>query len=124
MDWLSKYHAMIAYAEKIIRIPWGNETLIVRSNGSDNRHGSQLNIISYTKTQRCLLKGCHAFLAHTTIKEAKDNSKEKRLEDVPTIRDFLKVFLEDLPAPSKMKESSNQLKEIPDKGFIRPRSLP
>ncbi|GKB87315.1 putative reverse transcriptase domain-containing protein [Tanacetum coccineum] len=152
MDRLSKYHAMIAYAEKIVRIPWGNETLIVRSNGSDNGHGSRLNIISRTKTQRYLLKGCHVFLAHITIKEAEDNSKEKRLEDVPIIRDFLKVFPEDLPgipparqvkfridlipgaapiarapyqlAPSEMIELSNQLKEISDKGFIRPSSSP
>ncbi|GKE39661.1 hypothetical protein Tco_1463066, partial [Tanacetum coccineum] len=51
MDWLSMYHAMIAYAEKIVRIPWGNETLIVRGYGSDNGHGSRLNIISCTKTQ-------------------------------------------------------------------------
>ncbi|GKF86919.1 hypothetical protein Tco_0254746, partial [Tanacetum coccineum] len=27
-------------------------------------------------------------------KETKDKSEEKRLEDVPTVRDFLKVFLE------------------------------
>ncbi|GJU34236.1 putative reverse transcriptase domain-containing protein [Tanacetum coccineum] len=29
MDWLSMYHAMIVCAEKIVRIPWGNETLII-----------------------------------------------------------------------------------------------
>ncbi|GKB26424.1 putative reverse transcriptase domain-containing protein [Tanacetum coccineum] len=29
MDWLAKYHAVIDCAEKIVRIPWGNETLIV-----------------------------------------------------------------------------------------------
>ncbi|GJY02067.1 putative reverse transcriptase domain-containing protein [Tanacetum coccineum] len=34
-----------------------------------------------------------------TIKEDEDNSKEKRLEDVPIIRDFLEVFPEDLPVP-------------------------
>ncbi|GJW81010.1 reverse transcriptase domain-containing protein [Tanacetum coccineum] len=33
MDWLSKYHAVIDCAEKIVRIPWGNETLIVHSDG-------------------------------------------------------------------------------------------
>ncbi|GJW99188.1 hypothetical protein Tco_0180996 [Tanacetum coccineum] len=91
-------------------------------------------------------------LAHITIKEAEDNSKEKRLEDVSIIQDFPEVFPEDLPgipptrqvefqidlipgvapiarapyqlAPSEMKELSNQLKEISDKGFIRPRSSP
>ncbi|GKB23976.1 reverse transcriptase domain-containing protein, partial [Tanacetum coccineum] len=33
MDWLSKYHAVIDCAEKIVRIPWGNETLIVHGDG-------------------------------------------------------------------------------------------
>ncbi|GKB31070.1 putative reverse transcriptase domain-containing protein [Tanacetum coccineum] len=28
MDWLAKYQAVIVCAEKIVRIPWGNETLI------------------------------------------------------------------------------------------------
>ncbi|GJW87120.1 putative reverse transcriptase domain-containing protein [Tanacetum coccineum] len=35
MDWLAKYHAVIVCAEKIIRIPWGNETLIIRDDGSN-----------------------------------------------------------------------------------------
>ncbi|GJR85635.1 reverse transcriptase domain-containing protein [Tanacetum coccineum] len=85
MDWLSMYHAMIVCAEKIVRIPWGNETLIVCGDGSDNRHGSRLNIISCTKTQKYLLKGCHVFLAHVTTKKAEDKSEEKRLVDVPIV---------------------------------------
>ncbi|GJZ45490.1 putative reverse transcriptase domain-containing protein [Tanacetum coccineum] len=32
MDWLSKYHAVIECAENIVRIPWGNETLIVHGD--------------------------------------------------------------------------------------------
>nr|GFB14403.1 hypothetical protein [Tanacetum cinerariifolium] len=28
MDWLSRYEAIIVYADKIVRIPWGRETLI------------------------------------------------------------------------------------------------
>nr|GEX43581.1 putative reverse transcriptase domain-containing protein [Tanacetum cinerariifolium] len=67
MDWLSKYHAVIDCAEKIVRIPWGNETLLVN--------------------------GHHVFLAHVTTKETEDKSGEKRLEDVPIIRDFPKEFL-------------------------------
>ncbi|GJY74398.1 hypothetical protein Tco_0478829 [Tanacetum coccineum] len=31
------------------------------------------------------------------VEETKDKSEEKQLEDVPTVRDFLKVFPEDLP---------------------------
>ncbi|GJR91562.1 putative reverse transcriptase domain-containing protein [Tanacetum coccineum] len=96
-----------------------------------NRYGSRLNIISCTKTQKYLLKGCHVFLAHITTKKAEDKSEEKRLEDVPIVRDFLEVFPEDLSArapyrlaPSEMKELSDQLQELSDKGFIRPSSSP
>ncbi|GJU17454.1 hypothetical protein Tco_1145420, partial [Tanacetum coccineum] len=88
IDWLSKYHAVIVCAEKIIRIPFGNEILIIRGDGSSHEHGSRLNIISCTKTQKYLLKGCQVFLAHVTTKKAEDKSEEKRLEDVPIVRDF------------------------------------
>ncbi|GKE32841.1 putative reverse transcriptase domain-containing protein [Tanacetum coccineum] len=92
--------------------------------------------------------GCDVFLAHITMKEAKDKSEGKRLEDVPIVRDFPK----DLPgippakqvefkidlvpgaapvawvpyrlAPSEMKELAEQLQELSDKGFIRPSSSP
>ncbi|GJU98711.1 zinc finger, CCHC-type containing protein, partial [Tanacetum coccineum] len=114
MDRLSKYHAMIAYAEKIVRIPWGNETLIVRSDGSDNRHGSRLNIISCTKTQRYLLKRCYVFLAHSTIKEDEDNSKEKRLEDIQSFEIFSKYFPEDLPGIPPARQVKFRIDLIPD----------
>ncbi|GJS69146.1 putative reverse transcriptase domain-containing protein [Tanacetum coccineum] len=119
-----KYHALIVCDEKIVRIPFGNEILIVRGDGSNNGHMSQLNIILYTKNQKYLLKGCHVFLAHVTTKKAEDKSEEKRLKDVPIVWDFPKVFPKDLPASSEMKELSDQLQEISDKGFIRPSSLP
>ncbi|GKA74147.1 hypothetical protein Tco_0780449 [Tanacetum coccineum] len=61
---------------------WGNKT--------------RLNIISCTKTQKYMLKECHVFLAHVTTKKTKDNSEEKRLEDVPIIQDFPKVFPKEL----------------------------
>ncbi|GKB47200.1 putative reverse transcriptase domain-containing protein [Tanacetum coccineum] len=35
MDWLVKYQAIIVCAEMIVRIPWGNETLIVHGDGSN-----------------------------------------------------------------------------------------
>ncbi|GKA31865.1 putative reverse transcriptase domain-containing protein [Tanacetum coccineum] len=150
MDWLTKYHGVIICDEKIVR--FGKETLIFQGDGSNPRKESRLNIISCTKTQEYLSKGCDVFLEHITMKEAKDKSEEKRLEDVPIVRDFPEVFLEDLPgipparqvefqidlvpgaapvarapyrlAPSKMKELAEQLQELSDKGFIRPSSLP
>ncbi|GJX00228.1 hypothetical protein Tco_0184141 [Tanacetum coccineum] len=94
MDWLAKYQAVIVYAKKIIRIPWGNETLIVRGDGSDWGNDTRLNIISCTKMQKYILKGCPVFLAHVTTKETEDQSEKKRLEDVPNgiSKLFLKVF--------------------------------
>ncbi|GJS26320.1 putative reverse transcriptase domain-containing protein [Tanacetum coccineum] len=50
MNWLSMYHAVIFCDEKIVRIPSGNETLIVRIDESNNGYESRLNIISCTKT--------------------------------------------------------------------------
>ncbi|GKD75523.1 reverse transcriptase domain-containing protein [Tanacetum coccineum] len=44
MDWLAKYQAVIVCAKKIVRIPWGNETLIVRGDGSDQGNEIRLNI--------------------------------------------------------------------------------
>ncbi|GJU14653.1 putative reverse transcriptase domain-containing protein [Tanacetum coccineum] len=118
MDWLSKYHAVIDCAEKIVRIPWGSETLIVHGDRSNQGNGTRLNIISCTKTYKYLLKGHHVFLANITSKGTEDRSGEKRLEDVLIIRDFPKVFPEELP------ELSEQLQELFNKGFIRPSSSP
>nr|GEZ94403.1 hypothetical protein [Tanacetum cinerariifolium] len=124
MDWLVKHHAVIVCDEKLVRVPFDNKILIFHGDESNNGHESRLNIISSTKTQKYLLKGCPIFLAHVTTKGAEDKSKEKRLEDVPIVQDFPKVFLKDLPTSSKMKELSDQLKELADKGFIRPSSSP
>ncbi|GJW49265.1 putative reverse transcriptase domain-containing protein [Tanacetum coccineum] len=75
MDWLSKYHVVIICDEKIVRIPLGDEILIVRGDKSNNKHGSRLDIIPCTKTQKYLLRGCHVFLAYVTAKKAEDKSE-------------------------------------------------
>ncbi|GKE39684.1 putative reverse transcriptase domain-containing protein [Tanacetum coccineum] len=131
MDWLAKYQAVIVCAEKIVRIPWKNKTLIIHGDGSTQGNVTRLNIISCTKRQKYMEKGLPIFLAHVTTKEVEDKSKKKRLEDVPIVQDFPEVFPEDLLArapyrlaPSEMKELSEQLKELSDKGFIRPSSSP
>ncbi|GKD85940.1 putative reverse transcriptase domain-containing protein, partial [Tanacetum coccineum] len=33
MDWLAKYHAVIVYDEKVVRIPYGDEVLIIQGDG-------------------------------------------------------------------------------------------
>ncbi|GJS64437.1 putative reverse transcriptase domain-containing protein [Tanacetum coccineum] len=81
MDWLSKYQDVIVCAEKIVRIPYGNETLII--------HGDKI---------------------------------EFRIDLVPGVAPVARApYRLD---PSEMKELSEKLKELSDKGFIRPSSSP
>ncbi|GKD87761.1 putative reverse transcriptase domain-containing protein [Tanacetum coccineum] len=74
-----------------------DKVLIVQGDRSGKEKKSKLSITSCTKTQKYIKKGCQIFLAQVTKKETKDKSKEKRLEDVPIIRDFPEAFPEDLP---------------------------
>ncbi|GJS60574.1 hypothetical protein Tco_0655358 [Tanacetum coccineum] len=92
MDWLAKYQAVIMCAEKIVCIPWGNETLIIHDDGSNQGNATRLNIISCTKTQKYMQKGFPIFLAHVTAKEVEDKSEKKRLKNVPIVQDFPEVF--------------------------------
>ncbi|GJZ96956.1 putative reverse transcriptase domain-containing protein [Tanacetum coccineum] len=152
MDWLANHHAVIVCDEKVVRIPYGDEVLIVQGDGGSRREKSKLSIISCTKTHKYVERGCQIFLAQVTKKETGDKSEEKRLEDVPTVRNFPEVFPEDLPglpptrqvefqidlvpgaapvarapyrlAPTELQELSTQLQELSDKGFIRPSSSP
>nr|GEW70150.1 reverse transcriptase domain-containing protein [Tanacetum cinerariifolium] len=77
MDWLSLYHVVIVCDKKTVRVPFGNETLIIHGDRSNHGNESRLNIISCTKTSKYLLKGCHVFLAQITKKKAEDKSDEK-----------------------------------------------
>ncbi|GJV21270.1 putative reverse transcriptase domain-containing protein [Tanacetum coccineum] len=47
MDWLVKNDVVIVYGEKVVRIPYGDKTLIVESD----KGGSRLKIISYIKAR-------------------------------------------------------------------------
>ncbi|GJX79564.1 putative reverse transcriptase domain-containing protein, partial [Tanacetum coccineum] len=150
MDWLAKYHALIVCDEKVIRVPYRDEVLIIR--GDDYGSGSKLNTISCMKTQKYIQKGCQVYLAQVTSKKAKDKSEEKRHEDVLIIQEFPKAFPDDLPglpparqvefqidlvpgvapiartpyrlALAELQELSTQLQELFDRGFIRPSSSP
>ncbi|GJY65204.1 putative reverse transcriptase domain-containing protein [Tanacetum coccineum] len=116
MDWLVERDAVIVCGKKEVHIPIKNEVLVVKGNKGVSR------------------------------------LKEKRLQDVRVICDFPEVFLDDLPrlspprqvefrielvpraapvkrvpyrlALSAMKELSDQLKELLEKGFICPSSSP
>nr|GFC96201.1 reverse transcriptase domain-containing protein [Tanacetum cinerariifolium] len=87
---------IIVCAEKIVRIPWGNETLIIYGDGSNQVNATRLSIISCTKTEKYVMKGFPIFLAYIIKKEVEDKSEKKRLEDVPIVQNFPEVFPEDL----------------------------
>nr|GEU66106.1 putative reverse transcriptase domain-containing protein [Tanacetum cinerariifolium] len=53
------------------------------------------------------------FLAQVTKKEIEDKSKEKRLEDVPTIRDFPEAFPKDLPGLTPTRKVEFQIDLVP-----------
>ncbi|GJW80866.1 putative reverse transcriptase domain-containing protein [Tanacetum coccineum] len=125
MDWLSYHRAVIDCYEKIVRIPLSNgEILEVQGERPKKDPGSLACI----------------------------KADEKKLDDIRVVRDFPEVFLDDLSglppvreiefridlipgaspvvkspyrlAPSEMLELSNQLKELQEKGFIRPSHSP
>ncbi|GKC88776.1 hypothetical protein Tco_1149425, partial [Tanacetum coccineum] len=85
--------------------------LIIIGDNCDN--GSKLNIISYTKTQKYIEKGCQVYLAQVTTKKAEDKSEEKRLEDVPIVREFPEVFPEDLPGLPPTRQVEFQIDLVP-----------
>ncbi|GJU60087.1 putative reverse transcriptase domain-containing protein [Tanacetum coccineum] len=91
MDWLAKYQAVIMCAEKIVCIPWGNETLIIHDDG---------NLSGLPPTRQV----------------------EFQIDLVPGAAPVARAPYQ--LAPSEMKELSEQLKELSDKGFIRPSSSP
>ncbi|GJX94805.1 putative reverse transcriptase domain-containing protein [Tanacetum coccineum] len=125
MDWLSYHRAVIDCYEKIVRIPLPNgEILEVQGERPKKDPGSLACI----------------------------KADEKKLDDIRVVRDFPEVFPDDLSglppvreiefridlipgaspvvkspyrlAPSEMLELSNQLKELQEKGFIRPSHSP
>ncbi|KAI3762611.1 hypothetical protein L1987_53048 [Smallanthus sonchifolius] len=99
MDWLSKNRAKIVCFEKFVRIPLPSEE-ILSIRGEKCR--TMLKTINCMKAHKYLRKGYCAFLAHIVEKKP----EERRLEDIPIIRDYPEVFPEDLPGlpPSRQVE--------------------
>ncbi|GKA70803.1 putative reverse transcriptase domain-containing protein [Tanacetum coccineum] len=151
MDWMAEHRAEVVCYEKYIRVPYRNDMLIIQGERSGIKCESRLEVILSIRTQKYIDQGCQVFLIQM-MKEEKTKIPERRIEDVPVVRDFLEVFPEDLPglpptrqvefhielipgvapvarapyrlAPAEMKELAEQLKELSDKGFIRPSSSP
>nr|GFB63663.1 putative reverse transcriptase domain-containing protein [Tanacetum cinerariifolium] len=133
---------MIVCDEKLVRVLFGNQTLVFR--------GAESYIERESQEYRA--KGCHVFLAQISATKEDDKPEGEQVKDVPIVQDFPKVFPENLPgqpparpvefpidlipgvtpvarapyrlAPSEIKELSRKLQEFSDKGFIRPSSSP
>nr|GEV37086.1 putative reverse transcriptase domain-containing protein [Tanacetum cinerariifolium] len=144
MDWLVKRDALIVCGKNEVHVPYKNKMLVVKSDSSVSR----LKVISCIKARKYIERGSQLFIAQVTEKEP----AKKQLQDVSVIRNFPEVFPDDLPglppprqvefkielipgvasiarapyrlAPSELKELSDQLKELPEKGFICPSSSP
>ncbi|GJV93059.1 putative reverse transcriptase domain-containing protein [Tanacetum coccineum] len=125
MDWLRRCHAVIMYDEKLVQVPYGNETLTFCGNESSNERESWLAVISYSKAQEYMAKGCQVFLAQISAKKEEDNPEGKQIKHIDLIPGAAPVARAPYRlAPSEMKELSEQLQELSDKGFIRPSSSP
>ncbi|GKD46499.1 putative reverse transcriptase domain-containing protein [Tanacetum coccineum] len=99
MDWLAKYHFVIDCAGKIVRIPWGNETLIIHGDGNFPKVFSE-DLSGLPPTRKV----------------------EFQIDLIPGAAPVARAPYR--LAPSEMKELSKQLQELFDKGFIRPSSSP
>ncbi|GKA11480.1 hypothetical protein Tco_0691026 [Tanacetum coccineum] len=89
MYWLAKHHAVIICDEKVVRIPYGKEVMIIQGDGSGDG-------------------------THITEKRTKDKSEERRLEDVPVVRNFPEVFSEDFPGLPPTRQVEIQIDLVPD----------
>ncbi|GJZ41357.1 putative reverse transcriptase domain-containing protein [Tanacetum coccineum] len=93
MDWLAKYHAVIVCAEKIVRIPFGDEILIVR--------GMSRYILS----------------KYTAIQRRRQVQRKKRLEeslcDQLLTKISLEVFPEELPGIPPTRQVEFRIDLVP-----------
>ncbi|XP_070015782.1 uncharacterized protein [Nicotiana sylvestris] len=141
MDWLYSCYAMLDCHAKIVRFQFPNEEVLEWEGSSASFVGK---FISYLKAQQMIGKGCLTYLAHIINPE----SEPPALQSVPVVREFPEVFPDDLPGlPPKriidfgidlipdtqpisippyrtalveLNELREQLKDLLDKGFIRP----
>ena len=89
MDWLSKHWAIVDCDKKIVVL---NCSKLSEVTIHGSRSGPVSNVISAMQARRFLRKGCEAFLA--LVLDSKRG--QVNLEDIPVIKEFSYVFLEEL----------------------------
>nr|GEW09590.1 putative reverse transcriptase domain-containing protein [Tanacetum cinerariifolium] len=80
---------------------------------SNNEKESRLLIISCSKAQEYMAKGCQIFLAQISAMKKEDKSEGKQLKDVLIVRYFPEVFPEDLPGLPPDRPVEFQINLIP-----------
>uniref|UniRef100_A0A7N2LFY1 RNA-directed DNA polymerase n=1 Tax=Quercus lobata TaxID=97700 RepID=A0A7N2LFY1_QUELO len=145
MDWLAYYHASVHCFEKeVVLKPPGESKFLFKASCLP----FMPRAISCIQANHLLRKGCQGFLASVVDLQ----SGELEIGDIPIVREFSDVFLDDLPglppdreiefsidllprttpiskapyrmAPIELKELKEQLVELLDKGFICPSASP
>src|SRR5262249_55944325 len=90
MDWLSVNHATMDCYRKIIMFKIDGEIKFIFHGGESDSSG---NLISAVAARRLLKKSCQGYLAH--MKDL--NTEISPLQEIPIVREYPNVFLEELP---------------------------
>nr|GEU51308.1 putative reverse transcriptase domain-containing protein [Tanacetum cinerariifolium] len=118
MDWLVKHDVIIVCGEKVVRIPYGNEMFIVKSD----KGVSRLKVISCIKAYVPVIRDFTEVYPKDLPRLPPPRQVEFRIDLVPGAAPVARAPYR--LAPSDMKELSVQLQELLEKGFIRPSSSP
>ncbi|GJR19093.1 putative reverse transcriptase domain-containing protein [Tanacetum coccineum] len=119
MHWLRRCHAVIVCDEKLVRVPYRNETLIFHGNKSNDGRITVEPLTHVAKAQE--------FMQKEVFPEDFPGLPPTRLVEfqidlIPRVAPVARAPYR--LASSEMKELSEQLQELSDKGFIRPSSSP
>ncbi|GKC34129.1 putative reverse transcriptase domain-containing protein [Tanacetum coccineum] len=117
MDWLAKYHALSVCDEKVIRIPYGDEVLIVTIMTTERKLHPRRLMISGRRSD---LKTCQSYGNFRRPPPARQ--VEFQIDLVPGAAPVARAPYR--LALVEMQELSTQLQELSDRGFIRPSSSP
>ncbi|GJT43778.1 putative reverse transcriptase domain-containing protein [Tanacetum coccineum] len=116
MDWMAEHRAEVVCYEKYVRVPYGNDMLIIQGERSGVKNESRLEVISSIRMQGDFPEVFPKDLPGLPL----THQVEFHIELIP--RAALVARAPYRLAPTKMKELAEQLKELSDKGFIRPSS--
>ena len=92
MDWIEKHRAMLNCFEKTF-ICIGDTGNTIKVKGIPNK--VTIREIYALQMKRYVCKGCKVFFVY--IRDDKDNEKKLKIEDMPILKEFEDIFLEEVP---------------------------